>query len=386
MDRDALQRLIDDDDLGLLYVKPVQSAAQTAEARLIEKFYKISDFYREHDREPRKDPKNMQEAQLAMTLDGIRNSQESVTTLQALDEFGLLEPPAAPESLDDVFADDDLGLLSGEQSAEDIFALKHVPQRTEMPDFIAQREPCGDFELFEPLFKTCQRELRAGKRQLLPFANEQQIEAGQFFMLRGVMAYVAAVGEKENRGGKNNARLRLIFENGTESDMLLRSLATELYKNGRRITENEDHLLPEMNPVNDTDKPTGYIYVLRSLSQQAGIIDEPNLYKIGFSAGPVEARIKEAKDNPTYLVADVQIVTTFECYNLNPQKLARLLHKFFASACLEVDVFDQSGKRHTPREWFIAPLLVIEEAIRLTITGEIINFTFDRQANLIRKK
>ncbi|HKK17691.1 MAG TPA: GIY-YIG nuclease family protein [Opitutales bacterium] len=386
MDREALQQLIDDDDLGLLDVKPVLSAAQTAEERLIEKFYKISDFYRAHDREPRKAPEDMQEAQLAMTLEGIRSSHESIATLKALDEFGLLEPPVVPESLDDVFADDDLGLLSEKESAEDIFRLKHVPQRTELPDFVAQREPCPDFDRFEPLFKACQRELRAGKRQLLSFANEQQIEAGQFFVLRGVMAYVASVGEKEIRGGKNNARLRLIFENGTESDMLLRSLATELYKDGRRVTEHEDRLIPEMAEVTEEDKPTGYIYVLRSKSAREEIANEPNLYKIGFSAGPIEARIKNAREDPTYLMADVQIVTSFECYNLNPQKLELILHKFFGRVCLEVDVFDKSGKRHTPREWFIAPLAVIEEAIRLTLTGEIIDFTFDKDAGLIRKK
>ena len=386
MDREALQQLIDDDGLGLLDVKPVQSAAQTAEERLIEKFYKIADFYRLHEREPRKDPENMQEAQLAMTLEGIRNSHESIATLKVLDEFGLLEPPIMPESLADVFADDYLGLLSEKESAEDIFKLKHVPQRTEIPDFIAQREPCPDFDRFESLFKACQAELRAGKRQLLPFANEQQIEAGQLFVLRGVMAYVASVGEKEIRGGKNNARLRLIFENGTESDMLLRSLATELYKDGRRVTEHEDRLIPEMGAVSEADQPTGYIYVLRSKSAREEIAKEPNLYKIGYSSGPIEERTKNASEDPTYLMADVQIVTSFECYNLNPQKLELILHKFFGQVCLEVDVFDKSGRRHTPREWFIAPLIVIEEAIRLTMTGEIIDFIFDRQTNLIRKK
>lgn len=386
MDREELQKLIEDDDLGLLEVKPIQSAAQSAEERLIEKFYKVSDFYREHNREPRKDPENMQEAQLAMTLEGIRNSHESIATLKALDEFGLLEPPIAPKTLDDVFADDDMGLLEAKDSAADIFKLKHVPQRAEMPDFVAQREPCDDFEQFEPLFKACQRELRAGKRQLLPFANEQQIEAGQFFVLRGVMAYVAAVGEKEIRGGKNNARLRLVFENGTESDMLLRSLATELYKDGRRVTEHEDRLIAEMGGVTEQDRPTGHIYVLRSNSNQEEIAGEPNLYKIGYSSGPVEARIKDARDDPTYLMADVQIVTTFECYNLNPQKLELILHKFFGKVCLEVDVFDKSGKRHTPREWFIAPLAVIEEAIRLTITGEIVNFRYNTETKLIQRK
>ena len=382
MDPEALRKLIEDDDLGLLDVKPTQSSAISAEERLIEKFYKISGFYQLHDREPKKDPLNMQEATLAMSLEGIRNSPESVKALASLDEYGLLQPPPVPESIADIFEDDDLGILKDEDASE-IFQLKHVPEKLDMPDYVAQREPCNDFERFEPLFKACQQDLRAGKRQLLQFANEQQIEQGHFFVLRGVMAYVAEVGEKENKGGKVNARLRCIFENGTESDMLLRSLARELYKDGRRVTEHEDHLIQELNGVTEADNASGHIYVLKSLSQQVGIKDQPDLYKIGYSSGAIEDRIKNAADDPTYLMAPVQMVTSFECYNLNPQKLELILHKFFGHACLEVDVFDNKGKRHSPREWFIAPLPVIEEAIRLIMTGEIVNFRYSHENRLI---
>jgi hypothetical protein len=382
MDPEALRKLIEDDDLGLLDVKPTQSNAMSSEERLIEKFYKISEFYQLHDREPKKDPLNIQEATLAMSLEGIRNSPESIKALASLDEYGLLQPPPVPESIADIFEDDDLGILKDEDASE-IFQLKHVPEKLDMPDYIAQRDPCNDFERFEPLFKACQQDLRAGKRQLLRFANEQQIEQGQFFVLRGVMVYIAEVGEKENKGGKVNARLRCIFENGTESDMLLRSLARELYKDGRRVTEHEDHLIQELNGVTEADNASGHIYVLKSLSQQAGIKDQPDLYKIGYCSGAIEDRIKNAADDPTYLMAPVRIVSSFKCYNLNPQKLELILHKFFGHACLEVDVFDNKGKRHTPREWFIAPFSVIEEALRLVMTGEIINFRYDNESRLI---
>ncbi|MDQ8193823.1 GIY-YIG nuclease family protein [Coraliomargarita sp. SDUM461004] len=382
MDPEALRKLIEDDDLGLLEIKASQSSAMSSEERLIEKFFKISEFYQTHDREPKKDPLNMQEATLAMSLEGIRNSPESIKALASLDEYGLLKPPPIPESIEAIFEDDDLGILK-DDDASDIFRLKHVPEQLDMPDYIAQREPCEDFEHFESLFKACQQELRAGKRQLLQFANEQQIEKGQFFVLRGIMAYVAEVGEKENKGGKVNARLRCIFENGTESDMLLRSLARELYKDGRRVTEHEDRLLPELNTVTEADTASGHIYVLKSLSQQTEIATKADLYKIGFCRGAIEERIKNAQDEPTYLMAPVRILSSFECYNLNPQKLELILHKFLGHACLEVDVYDHTGKRHTPREWFLAPLPVIEEAIRLVITGEIVNFKYDHASRLI---
>ena len=128
----------------------------------------------------------------------------------------------------------------------------------------------------------------------MDFINEQQIQKGYFFVLKGILLYVAEVGEVEKIKGKKNARLRCIFENGTESDMLLRSLSAELYKDGRRVTEHEDHLLDGFSEITDEDEETGYIYVLRSLSNRPEISEIENLYKIGFSTIPVEQRIKNA--------------------------------------------------------------------------------------------
>jgi hypothetical protein len=62
---------------------------------------------------------------------------------------------------------------------------------------------------------------------------------------------------------------------------------------------------------------------------------------------------------------------------MNPQKFEKLLHQFFGSACLNLDVFDASGKRCIPREWFIAPLDVINTAINLLINGEIVNYRYN---------
>jgi len=191
------------------------------------------------------------------------------------------------------------------------------------------------------------------------------------------LVYVEDVGEFEIVNGKRNARLRCIFENGTESDLLLRSLARELYRDGRRVTEHEDHLLDNFYNITDDDKETGYIYVLRSLSDKQEIKSIKNLYKIGFSKIPVEERIKYAALEPTYLMAPVLIVTAFRCFNMNPQKLEQLLHTFFGSSCLNVDVFDNEGRRHIPREWFIAPLEIIEQAIHFVLNGEIVHYRYD---------
>jgi hypothetical protein len=286
----------------------------------------------------------------------------------------VLDIPKIPACIEDIFENDDLGLL--ETNADDIFKLTHISKTPTTPDYIAQRKPCHNFQEFEGLFRQCQADLTAGKRNLVPFANEQQIHQGDFFVLKGVLTYVASVGEKEIRNKKTDARLRCIFENGTESDMLLRSLARELYKDGKRVTIHQDRLLDGLKGIEDGDKETGYIYIAKSLSQIPEIQQVEHLYKIGFSRIPVEDRIKNAVQEPTFLMARVSVIAIYQSFNLNPQKFELLLHRFFGNACLDIDVFDQNSKRHIPREWFIAPLDVIDQAVHLLISGKIINYQY----------
>lgn len=381
MDKDDLLKLIEDDDLGLLNVKPKMSAVATADERLVTSFHQINQFVLGHGREPQSG-NGIQEHQLYARLRGIRESHTKMEALAYLDEHGLLSVPQKEiTSIDDIFDDDDLGILGNE--AESIFTLKHVSKETTMPDYVASRKPCKDFEIFEQKFMQCQADLASGKRKLWPFKNEQQIQKGYFFVLKGILLYVAEVGEVEKNNGKKNARLRCIFENGTESDMLLRSLSAELYKDGRRVTEHEDHLLNGFDNITEEDEETGYIYVLRSLSKRPEIQEIDNLYKIGFSTVPVEQRIKNSEKEPTYLMAPVHIVEAYQCYNMNPQKLEQLLHTFFGSSCLNIDVFDENGQRHNPREWFIAPLDIIEQTIHFVLNGDIVNYRYDPARNEI---
>lgn len=375
MDKKDLKKIVDDDEHGLLKVKAKSSPIEQAEDRLISSFKEINDFYRANGKEPQPNSKDILEFQLSSRLEALRKDKEKSVKLLPFDEFGLLKNIKIIESIEDIFSDDDLGLLK--DRPDSIFQIKNIPKTIEMPDQIAQRKPCKDFDKFEVLFKNCQSDITTGKRKLLPFAKEQQISEGNFFVLKGVLLFVEKVGEKENVNGKTNARLRCVFENGTESNMLLRSLARELYKDGRRVSEHEERLLDGLAGITDADEDTGFIYVLRSLSDKAEIKSIQDLYKVGFSATPVEQRIKGATTDPTFLMAPVSVVTTFQCYNLNPQKLELLLHKFFGSSCLNVDVFDHEGKRYSPREWFVAPLDVIEQAIHYILNGEIVNFVYD---------
>lgn len=385
MELDDLLKIIETDDIGLLNVKATNNSKPTADERLIASFKEINDFYREHGRKPLSSSTDMREFQLSSRLSGLRTSNEKIQALTEFDEFDLLSDKEIT-SIDDIFDDDDFGLLKNTEDS--IFNLKHVPATIDMPERIARRKPCKDFENFENLFKTCKEELVAGIRESRKFTGEQQIKVGHFFVLHGVMVYVDQVGEKEVKNGKVNARLRLIFDNSTESNMLLRSLATELYKDeaGRRILDAHDKTLEELELIRPEDTESGYIYILSSLSQNEEIKNTKNLYKIGFSKLPVSERVKNASKEPTYLMAPVKVEDIYQCYNLNPQKFELLLHTFFGNSRLQLDVHDSYGARHSPREWFIAPIKVIDIAVQLLINGEIIHYSYNSDSMEIEER
>ncbi len=383
MNREDLINLINDDDLGLLAIKPQKDSSITSEERLVASFLEINNFINENGREP-KSGGDLHEHQLASRLKSIREDKGKSGTLLDYDEYNLLNVQNKEiVSIKDVFEDDDFGLLDNIDKS--LFELKNVPKfkERESADFIAHRKPCKNFKDYEEMFKQCQKELSTGKRKILKFKSDQQIKEKSFFVLNGILLFIDEIGETHiDRYGKIDGRQRCIFENGTESSMLFRSLVKRLYENGYGISERMDNtdelILKNFNVITDEDKQTGYIYILKSLSSNPRIKSLENLYKIGFSTTSIEDRIKNATEEPTFLYAPVSIVTTFECYNLNPQKLEQLLHNFFGTSCLNIDIFDANGKRFVPREWFIAPLDVIEQAIKLIINGGIVNYRYDQ--------
>lgn len=382
------------DEMGLLKTK-TKTNAPTADEHLLAKFNEINEFVAANNREPEADIANVPEFMLHQRLNAIRFNAEQSAALSEFDTHGLLpsppilevaeseadyqvdREPREIESLDDIFSDDALGLL--DDGDDSIFKMKHVPSGIEMPNKIATRKRCKDFDQYEKLFKACHVDLKSGEREQHKFTGEQQIQQGQFFILNGVMCYVADMEERVKKNGKVNAKLHLIFENGTESDMLLRSLATELYKDeaGRRILPKAEDALDGMLGINDDDQASGYIYILQSLSTNPNIKGIQNLYKIGYATTSVEKRIANAENEPTYLMAPVHHVSSYKCFNMNTQKFENLLHTFFGSACLDIEVADADGKVCKPREWFIAPLEAIEMAIQLLINREIVYYRFD---------
>lgn len=391
-----LDTILQSDPLGLLDFKPKISSGISADARLVASFEEINAFFEKHNREPA-ESHDISERRLYSRLKGLRENPEKAVMLLEFDIYKLLgdiviSKSKKIETIDDVLNDDVLGLLDDDSSVEaDIFTLKNIPKTLNMPDHIAKRQPCKEFDQFEPLFKQVHADLVSKQKVVEKFQGERQIKPGEFFITHGMLVYVANIGEWEKRNfGNFNARLLCIFENGTESNMFLRSLAAALWKdeNSRHVVDSHQLELTDdaSEQITADDQETGYIYVIRSLSDDPQIKGIKNLYKIGYSSQPVTLRILNAKKEPTYLMADVMPVTEFKTYNLNPQKLELLLHTFFASACLNIDVFDLNGKRHSPREWFVAPLHVVETAIKLLINGDIVNYRYDSKNQQIVEK
>lgn len=246
--------------------------------------------------------------------------------------------------------------------------LTHVRSRQEIKaaEEIAQRTPCEDFEDFKPIFDQVQRDLQAGARQTIKYQDNAAVNQGDLFILDGQKVMVVDMGEPfVSDYGRQDRRLRVVYDNATESDLLMRSLQRALNKDkaSRRITT------PDLGSLfshieEEEDLPTGHIYVLRSQSDHPFIAKNRSvIHKIGVTGSDVKSRIANAKKDPTYLLADVEIVTTFKLANVNGQKLEALLHRVFDNARLELALPDRFGIPVQPREWFLVPLEAIEAVI-----------------------
>ena len=320
----------------------------------------------------------------AVRLDRICEQSDARTLVVPMDKHGILsgtnsDPVIAEDDLDDDLLLAELGI---EVEAPPITELRHVRSVAEKraAEEIANRIHCEDFETFKPLFDRVQNELAAGLRQTRVFERKAEIELGRFFIVGGQKAYVAKMDEKfPNEKGHLDARLRVIFDNGTESNMLMRSLQRALNKDeaGRRITDPTAGPLFADHPT-DGDEASGTIYVLRSKSSLPVVAEHRNvLHKIGVTGGKVERRIANAKLEPTFLMAEVEIVATYEIFNINRSKLENLIHRIFDSARLDIEVIDRFGNSISPREWFLVPLYAIDEAVEKIKEGTITSYRYD---------
>lgn len=386
------------DALGLTS-EPVKTRSHTPqEERIIAGFEDILRFQQKHGRAPQQGAeRDIFERLYALRLDQLRKLPEARLLLAALDGPGLLAGESRavnPEELDDdaLLAELGEGLGGADPQASDITTLRHVRSSAEKKaaEEIAERTPCEDFVQFAPLFEQVEQDIAGGRRLVRPFRGEASIEVGNLFIVGGLYAYVAEKGEEfATSSGQPDARLRVIYGNGTESNLLLRSLQKALSsdQDGRRIIDTEADAGPLFErSVEPDDIETGTLYVLRSHSTEPFVRENRDLiHKIGITGGKVEARISGAEHDATYLLAGVEVMAQYKLHNIRRSKLESLFHRLFAEAQLDLTLHDRFGHPVKPREWFLVPLSVIDEAVERLIDGTITEYRYDRgQARLVK--
>ena len=384
------RKFTDEDDallaeLGVV-VDPEKAPSRTPrEERIIAGFEEVERFVETHGRVPRHgEDGDIFERLYAVRLDRFREQDDCRVLLSPLDHQDLLShaPETASPSPDGMDDDALLAELGVETAAPDIGELRHVRSSAEKraAEEIATRSKCEDFENFRPLFEQVQMELGAGLRETRPLGMQADIEPGRFFIVGGQKAYVAEMGEEfTQRYGDRDARLRVIFDNGTESNMLRRSLQRALHKDekGRRILETSTGPL-FADVTAEGDEASGTIYVLRSKADIPFVAENRNLvHKIGVTTAKVETRIAGARLDPTFLMAEVEIVATYHLYNIDRARLEKLIHRIFAPARLDIEIEDRFGNPVVPREWFLAPLDAIDDAVEKIREGTITRYRYD---------
>lgn len=388
IDLDELRSELDD------FAEPEKKGGRSArEERIIAGFEEIQRFVEKHGRAPQHgEDRDIFERIYAVRLDRLRALEECRSVLAALDHQGLLSGEeifveASTERLDD---DELLAELKGAAGSGGITELRHVRKSVDKraAEEIANRTVCEDFEKVKPIFERVKRELKSGVRHTLPVQTMAEIkmaeiQKGECFIIQGQIAYVAEVGEDfRTQYDRRDSRLRVIYDNGTESNLLMRSFQRALHRDAAgRLISNPDTGPLFAGEAADDDLASGTIYVLRSKSNHPVVAANRDvLHKIGVTGGKVEARIANANLDPTFLMADVEVVATYELYNINRIKLENLIHRVFDPAQLDIEIRDRFGNPVKPREWFLVPLFVVNEVVERLKDGTITQYVYDPTA------
>jgi hypothetical protein len=383
MDLDALARELSD------FADPERNQGLSPrEERVIAGFEDIQRFVDEQGRNPQHgEERDIFERLYAVRLDRLRALKEFRELLAPLDRQGLLaNSPTIPELIDPEYGTEVLAaeLAELDDDTSDIHQLRHVRTTADKraAEEIANRQRCQDFDRFKPLFSRVQTDIQTGLRQSRPItAGNRAIEAGDFFVLDGVTLYIAEVGEPlKTTAGETDSRLRVIFANGTESNLLLRSLQRAFYDDpaARRLVSPDSGQMVFSGDWEADDAESGTLYVLRSRSNHPFVAEHRELvHKIGVTGGKVETRIANAEHDATYLLAAVEVVATFRLAGIDRKRMEKLFHRLFEPAKLEITINDRFGHPVQPREWFLVPLFVIEEAVERIKDGSITGYVYD---------
>jgi len=388
---DDLIKIFKEDKDELLNT-PSRPTVVSKDKKLVESFIEINSFFKTKNREP-VSGENISERKLAARLAQIKTDKELIKTLKPFDEYNLLGEIKEIKTIEDIFESDSSNILDISDE-EELFDIKNFKLEKNRTDFVARRRTCKDFEKFRPMFETIHKDLKEQKRKFLEFA-EKDLNQGRFFILEGIIVYVDKVDlvtrefqdKTQGTRKRQDSRIRCIFENGLESNMYFRSLQKLLYKDGKRISEtNEEALEIFEKNLGSSKNFTGYIYVLRSLSQKPEIKKIPNFYKIGFSTNTVEERIKNCENEPTFLNDKIEIMSETPIYGYAVSKIENIIQSFFAAKRLDIEIADKNGYLVKPKEWFSVSLDIIHQSIKLLSENKLKDFVYDGQNDLIQKE
>lgn len=407
--------LLGEDPHNLLDVKAATASALATAQEI--NFEEINAFIDRKGRLPKESSENLHERRLARRLKTFQGRSEQLKLLKELDRYRLLDTmmvqPKAAESeknyetsrsaqpgpskpvtsLEDIFSTDAFSQLAAQD--DELFSLKHVSKKQadenprEQPDMVAQYYPCQDFHRFEQRFMDVHQKIQSGDAEIVPFSHGSQIRENDMFILEGVLCLIAKVGQpRMTLEGKPSPRLRVIYENGTESNHLLQSLAKRLYtsENSRRIIPDSDSIAEAFDHQAHGAKRSGQIYFVKTLRKDPQLKEIPNLIKIGYTEQNVEQRIKNAHRDRTFLLGPVEVIDTIECYGLNPERFERLIHAFLFRQKVSMTLTDRQGRAYQPDEWFSVPFETAYEVAQRIVDGSIVNYRMDNATNTIVPK
>ena len=383
---DILRHLQESDQFGLLKRRAVEKPT-SEQIPLVNAFEEIVAFYEEHGRLPDCNKESLREFQLYHRYNAICRDMGKLSFLQRYDLNNILEDKTGDVATIDRLQKEDVhGLLAAEPL--EIFKLKHIQERL-TPEYISRRKFCHDFIKHETRFKEIADDLRSRRRKLVNYTSDF-LQPGRFYVLGGIILYLESVdGNSEEYDYKSGSRVRfdgrttIIFDNGTTSDMLFRSLDKALQKDGFAISERSVTDKENVSISND-DVQNGYIYILRTKNNN--LTKYKNLYKIGCTAGAVNERIKNAVKEPTYLFSEVEVVSALRCYNIVPEELEDKMHSFFDSQRLNTEIYDKDNHLFRPREWFVVNIDSIKEAVKLILEGVQDDYYYNPTIQQIVKK
>ena len=401
--------LAEEDELGLLDVKVRARAARTPEGERDAQLVRdVNAFFDRKGHVPDPAALDYEEMRIGMLWSQLvaRGASEDLAEedrngLLSDGTFTLTSEPAAPArdwrdepeedevptSLDDIFDDEDLDVSDAFTTIQNV-----TPAEDRLvPDHRAEFYPCHDFDQFRDMFARVQAALEAGEREVRPISHNEEVrvDEGSLFIRKGLLTYVAEKAEMTARAGKRDHRLRIIFSNGTESDPLLSSFRKALAEDptARAIHR---HGVGAMDPDWEADRIdlTGTVYVVRSKSKEPAIAEVSKiLLKIGVTTQTVQRRLADARNDPTFLLAPVELVATYDLINLNWRKVERLLHTFFdAARPSDLWITDRFGRKVYPREWFFVLPEHVSQAVQAIKDGTLYKLEYDPKSQTIRRK